>query len=179
MSNPFQEQFLKMGLATKKQVKQAKKAGYIKKKKVDSSDKEEANASKAEQALAEKRRQDKLLNKQRDQEHKAKQAQARLKQLIETNRLSILNGDTPYKFSHNNKVQSIAVTKSMVNRLANGELAIVSTGKEYCVVPVGLVKKIRAVNEENIIVCHKKKKQQAQNESDPYAEYQVPDDLMW
>lgn len=64
-------------------------------------------------------------------------------------------------------------------RLAIARLAIDSKGAtEYAVIPASVADKIAQRDAESIVL-HSALSQEAQDEDDPYADFKVPDDLMW
>jgi uncharacterized protein YaiL (DUF2058 family) len=66
----------------------------------------------------------------------------------------------------------------MREKLTQGQLAIVKLGREYEVVPADVAEKIRVRNEASVIVLNEPNVNVV-NQEDPYADYQVPDDLTW
>lgn len=69
-------------------------------------------------------------------------------------------------------------------QLINGRLAIVrlvidNSGEcEYAIIPASVADKI-AQRDADSIVVNSALSQEAQDEDDPYADFKVPDDLMW
>lgn len=61
------------------------------------------------------------------------------------------------------------------NQLARAQLAIVRTEKHYALIPTDIADRIEQRIPNSVIRI--KKEEIA--EDDPYADYQVPDDLMW
>ncbi len=176
MGSTLQEQFLKMGLVDKKKVENAKKAKH--QQKTDRGVKNGADESKTQalQALAEKRERTKLLNQEKNREVQEQESAARIRQLIETNRLTIEEGETPYNFTDNNKIKRLYLQKSVAEQLSNGTLAIVRQAGEYQVIPARVADKVREFNRKLVVVYHSPASAVTE---DPYAEYKVPDDLIW
>lgn len=179
MGNPFQDQLLKAGLVNKQQVKQAKTE---KKKKARQQANSKAEAVdevklKAEQARQEKIERDRELNRQRQEQEQKKQLAAQIRQLIEMNRLEIKDGEIAYNFEDNKVIRRILVTDLVQKKIVNGTLAIVRLGEHYELVPRQVAEKILLRDTQSVVVCYDKEQQL--DEDDPYAEYQIPDDLMW
>ena len=178
----LQDQLLKAGLADKKkanQVKQQKqKAQKLKQKNKIVVDDEARLA--VEKAQTEKVERDRQLNLQRKQEAEQRALGAQIRQLIEMNRQPKGKGDIAYHFSANNKVTHIYVDERQQRQLANGLLSIVTLDGQYEIVPATVSEKI-ALRDESYLVYSNKGKDSAPavEEDDPYAEFQVPDDLMW
>jgi uncharacterized protein YaiL (DUF2058 family) len=183
----LQEQLLKSGLvgaghakAVKSEKhKQVKQQQHNKALVVDDL-KEQAQKVRLEQA--DRARQ---LNQQRKEEQDQKQLAAQIKQLIELNRLPLSGGlveklddSIPYHFTENNKVKTLYLTGEMREKLGNGQLAIVKLGRQYEVVTSTIAEKIKARDASSVIVLNEPNLGSADQE-DPYAEYQVPDDLTW
>ena len=68
--------------------------------------------------------------------------------------------------------------------MINGRLAIArlstdnSAESEYAIIPASVADKI-AQRDATSIVLHSALSQEEQDEDDPYADFKVPDDLMW
>ncbi|MBW6476075.1 MAG: DUF2058 domain-containing protein [Chromatiales bacterium] len=178
----LKDQLLKAGLTDKKKAKQVEqekhKAQKLKQKnKVVVTDEARLAAQKAQ---VEKTERDRQLNLQRKQEAEQRALSAQIRQLIEMNRQPKGKGDITYHFTDHNKVVHIYVDERQQRQLANGLLAIVMLDGQYEIVPATVSNKI-ALRDESYLVYSNKGKQDAPavEEDDPYAEFQVPDDLMW
>lgn len=175
----LQEQLLKAGLADEKKVKAVRQEKRKQRKQQPKGavqvNEAEERARKAREEKAEKDRQ---LNKQRQQEAEKKAIQAQIKQLIETNRVDRSNGETSYQFADGKRIKKIFVDESMVDQLSRGRLAIVCVNETYELVPEGVARKIMERDEAAVIVLHDRKSEDT-GEDDPYAGYEIPDDLMW
>lgn len=178
MGNSLQNQLLKMGLVDEKRVKQAKKE---KRKQVKQQGKKAVVADEAsrlaQQVAAEKAERDRELNRQRKEEAERKALAAQVRQLIEVNRLPREGGEIAYNFSDDNKVKRLYVNEQMQRQLGLGRLAIVRLDDQYELVPAAVAEKIRQRDESCVILCNHP--DQHSDEEDPYADYQIPDDLMW
>ncbi|MCP3930157.1 MAG: DUF2058 domain-containing protein, partial [Bacteroidetes bacterium] len=114
----------------------------------------------------------------KNRERRQKEAAAQIRQLIETNLIQMDTGDTPYNFSDNNKIKKIYLPAEYVEKLGKGTIAIVRQAGEYQLVPSDVALKIEQLNRKQVIVFHKSKEKNSTTD-DPYAEFEVPDDLMW
>ncbi|MEQ9859805.1 DUF2058 domain-containing protein [Pectobacterium cacticida] len=174
----LQEQMLKAGLVSSK--KMAKVQRTAKKSRVQA---REARAAVEENKKAQLER-DKLLNGQQKQAALLREYKAQVKQLIEMNRINISRGDISFNFADNNLIKKIDVDKSTQAQLINGRLAIArlageSRGEyEYAIIPASVADKI-AQRDADSIVLNSALSQEAQDEEDPYADFKIPDDLMW
>jgi uncharacterized protein YaiL (DUF2058 family) len=178
MANSFGDQFLKAGLVNKTKLTQAEKAKNKKQKlknqKVEVVD-EAALA--ARQAAAEKAARDLELNRQKKEEAERKAIAAQVRQLIELNRLPRDDGDVGYHFQDGTAVKKIFVSQAVHDKLGRGLLAIVRFDDGYEVIPSVVAEKIK-LRDESCIVSNETSQLEV-GEDDPYADYKVPDDLMW
>ncbi len=179
MSHSLRDQLLKAGLVNEKQ---ANKAKQEKRKKAKQQRKNKTavlsdNQLHAQQALAEKAERDRRLNRERQQASERKAREAQIQQLIETNRLPIKDGEIAYHFEDDKKIKKVYVPEGIREQLAGGRLAIVRSDSQYEVVPVAVAEKIRTRDEQRVIFCNET--QPGEDADDSYADYQVPDDLMW
>ncbi|MGF1832548.1 DUF2058 domain-containing protein [Photobacterium sanguinicancri] len=168
----LQEQMLKAGLVDKKKLKKAAKGA--KKSRVQA---REAKAA-VEANRAAQFEQDKNLNRLKNEEVQKKEFQAQVKQLIEMNRIDRKKGDIGYNFTDGTLVKKIYVDKTMQDQLVRGRLAIVRLADSYEVIPSVVADKI-AQRDESSIVLNNVVENDEPDEDDPYADFVIPDDLMW
>jgi len=175
----LQEQLLKAGIVDKKQ---ASKLDREKRKEAKSLPKgqtrvDEAKAQ-ASRSRAEKAERDRELNRQQKVLAEEKAIRAQVVQLITMNRIERLAGDVPYQFADGRKIKKIHVTPQLLNDLSRGRVAIAKLGEGYELVPAAAARKIMQRDEQVIVLLNTSQQQDA-DENDPYAGYEVPDDLMW
>lgn len=174
----LQEQMLKAGLVSSKKV--AKVQRTAKKSRVQA---REAREAVEENKKAQVER-DKLLSEQQKQAVLSKEYKAQVKQLIEMNRVMPGRGDISFNFTDGSIIKKITVDKLTQAQLINGRLAIArlapqSNGdSEYAIIPAVVAEKI-AQRDASSIVLHSALSQEVQDEDDPYADFKIPDDLMW
>lgn len=174
----LQEQMLKAGLVTSK--KMAKVQRTAKKSRVQA---REAREAVEENKKAQLER-DKQLSEQQRQATLAKEFKAQVKQLIEMNRITVAKGDIGFNFTDNNVIKKIDVDKLTQSQLISGRLAIArlvtdNNGEgEYAIIPASVADKI-AQRDASYIVLNSALSQEEQDEDDPYADFKIPDDLMW
>jgi len=161
MGNSLQDQLLKAGLASKKQSVRAKKAKNTKEKQqrkgVDVVDETAALVAKAN---AEQLAKDKQLNQQRDAAAYAKAIKAQIVELVSLNKISE-RGDIEFRYNHEGKIKTIAL-------LAN---------EQHDIVPKAVAAKIAERDPEAVVLANQN--EQIDEQDDEYADYKVPDDLMW
>ncbi len=180
MNNPFQEQLLKAGVVSKQQVQKANKDKQ-KKKKQQRNQKQTAideTSLKARQAADEKAKRDRELNQRKQEQARKKAISAEINQLISANRVERNEEcDIPYNFEHQKKVKRIYINAEMKQKIIQGKLGIARIEGRYELVPRSIAEKIQQRNEKRIILFDNETVEV--DENDPYAEYEIPDDLIW
>jgi uncharacterized protein YaiL (DUF2058 family) len=181
VGNSLRDQLLKAGLVDKQKLKQVKSAQRKKTKQAGGKSRvPDEDVRRAEQVAAEKARRDRELNFKRDEEARRKAEENELRQLIHTNRLPRGEGTVAYNFQDGGSLKRIYVTAEQQHGLARGGLALVRQDTGYEVVPAGVSEKILARRPELVLVHNRPEKDAvAPEQDDPYADYKVPDDLMW
>ncbi|MAT64058.1 MAG: nucleoprotein/polynucleotide-associated enzyme [Gammaproteobacteria bacterium] len=182
MGNSFGDQFLKAGLVDKSRLEKAKKSKrrqqkLKQKQKVEVVDETAVAAEAARKAAAEAAERDRELNRQRKAAAERRATQAQVRQLVEQNRLTDAEGDVVYNFQDGTLVKRLHVTETVRDRLAHGQLAIVRFDAGYALVPAGVAEKIGQRDAACLVSPAGNRPQE--DADDPYAAYQVPDDLMW
>lgn len=181
MGNPFQDQLLKAGVVTKQQVKKAQSATNKKKKEQRSKKEKVVDEAKlkAQQLAKEKTERDKALNQRKEEQAKQKAISSQIDQLITENLIKRDEAcDIIYNFEHRKKVNRIYLNADMKQRVIDGKLGIARIEGRYEIIPKLIAEKIQQRNEKRVILFENSEDQEP-DEDDPYAEFQVPDDLMW
>lgn len=189
------DQLLKAGIADKKQVKKAQTAKRRENAEQNASSKqlgkkarrklqeEQAAAKRAEEqrVLNEKADRDRELNRQKNEAAQTKALRAQIKQLIEMNIVK-REGDVAYRFVHEtdagSKTETLYVNAQLKKQLSLGQLAIVSLGDDYQLVPAGVAAKI-STRDDSVVVSLHQADTDTPAEDDPYADYEIPDDFDW
>ena len=178
MGNSLQDQLLKAGVADKKQAKKAKAAKHqTKGKKGQQAPQVNEAALAAQRALEEKAERDRVLNQQRKAEAEQRALAAQVRQLIEQNRVERAEHGEPYHFQDGKRLRSLPVSPAQRGLLARGKLDIVRDGETYELVPAAVGDKIRDRVPDRVML--RPKAEDTPDADDPYAGYEVPDDLMW
>ncbi|MEH6470026.1 MAG: DUF2058 domain-containing protein [Halopseudomonas sp.] len=172
----LKDQLLNAGLVNKKQVQQAKKQKHQQKQKGQVTADQEARA-RAEQAKSEKIERDRELNRQRQAAAEEKAIVAQIRQLIDTNQVRSDGGEVAYNFTDGSKIKRLYLTDLLIQQLSKGLLAIVKQDEAYTLVPNKVAERIAQRDESIVLVRHTQAEET--DEDDPYADYQIPDDLMW
>ncbi|AFP30435.1 MULTISPECIES: DUF2058 domain-containing protein [Marinobacter] len=175
----LQDQLLKAGLADKKKAKAIRNEKHKQRKQQPKGAVQVNEAEqRVQQAREEKTERDRQLNQQHQAEAQKKAIQAQIRQLVGTNRLNRSHGESSYQFVHDKKIKKMYVDDLMVDQLARGRLAIICVSGEYEIVAEGVARKIQERDAQAVVVLHERTKDDL-GDDDPYAGYEIPDDLMW
>jgi len=180
LGNSLFDQLKETGLVDKNTAKQVRKQKHkqTRQQKGKKGAKPDESKLHAQQVQEEKAARDRELNLQQKMAAEKKAIAAQIKQLVEMNRIEHNDGEIGFNFVDDNNVQQINVTEKIQDELVRGRLAIIKLAKSYDLVPTGVADKIALRNPSSVILCNEPQKELSDDE-DPYADYQVPDDLMW
>lgn len=185
MAGSLQDQLLKIGVVDKQQSKKVKhqqrKQGNKARQAVKSGKKVEPETVAVQQQLDQERHNKKSrdleLNKQRDAERTDKAIVAEVLQIIQQHSVVIpKEADVAYNFTHDKKVKKIYISSEQQKQLTLGQLAVATLDNKNTLIPDKIAEKIQARLPSSVIRIQS---EVISNENDPYADYQIPDDLMW
>lgn len=187
MAESLFDQLKKSGLVSEQKAKQAKKAKgkaqfqQTKQNKAQKSHEDAPSASddpvaRAAEEKAERARQ---LNRERQQEQAKKAAQAEVRQIIESNRLSGYEGSVRYHFADNGTVKTLDVNHHTHQRLACAQVRIARFDGGYALISAIAAEKIEQRDADVLIAVPQAKVPLSKEDQDYYAQFEVPDDLMW
>ncbi|UXI68931.1 DUF2058 domain-containing protein [Tahibacter amnicola] len=180
--NPLQEQLLKAGLVKKSKVaevaREQNKARHAKASATPSEIQLEA-----ERARAEKVERDRALEAERKAQARTAELRAQARQIIEDKKVP-RSGESEYRFSVDGAIRTILVNDDLRKRLSSGALVIVRVGDRFELLPRMAADKVRERDAALIVLDH------GQNTNDEpaaatsdddayYAQFKVPDDLIW
>ena len=175
----LQDQLLQAGIVDKNK---AKKIKQEQRKEARSRQKGheqvDENKEQARRVLADKAERARQLNKQQQSQVHKKAIQAQIIQLIKMNRVDRQHGEVAYQFTDGTKIKKLYVSQQLQTDLSKGRLAIAKLGESYELLPAAAAQKIMQRDEQVIVLLNTTAKT-AVDEDDPYADYQIPDDLMW
>ncbi len=180
----LQDQLLKAGLVDKNRANKAKKEKQKQANFTRRSGSKTVSAARvaAQQQQSKRVARDRELNLQKQNASNRKAIAAQIRQLIEVNRLDREQGEISYSFAYRNKIKNITVTDALKNQLTLGYLAIVTllenNTRKFEIVPALVAQKI-AQRDAGSVVQLNEKIDTAKDDDDPYADYQIPDDLTW
>ena len=181
-ANPLQEQLLKAGL-----VKKSKVAAVAREQHVARHAKAQAAPSaatlEAERARAEKAERDRALERERKAQAQAAELRAQARQIIHDRKLAAA-GDIEYRFTVDGAIRTVLVNDDQRRKLAAGALVIVRVGEGFALLPRTAADKVRERDAGMIVLDHglsaDAEPAAASSEDDAYyAQFQVPDDLVW
>jgi len=176
--NSLKDQLLKAGLVKPKEVKkQPKKKAPTKAKKARNKPSEQT--LRTQRAMLNKAKKDKKLNEKRKADAAKRELAAQIKQLVDGSKLDREKGETSYSFTFGKKIKSIYVSNEQQKQLSLDQIAIVSiTSEQFELVPKTVAKKI-AQRDAARVIKNTINTNAVATEDDPYADYQIPDDLNW
>ena len=206
MKGSLQDQLLGAGLIKKQKannIQTAKKKAKKKSQATNTVLKNEA-AELAEKARIEEQQKSQALNEKHKQEAQQKEVQAQIRQMIKMNAIQKIDKkaaadrELTYNFTDNNKIKNMLVSAENHTLISRGIIAIARIAKtvngdenkqelaDYFLIPAEAARKISERDNESIVLLNdyasKDKANYQDNtkdEDDPYADFEVPDDLMW
>lgn len=180
----LKDQLLKAGLTDKQSLKNAHKQG---KKGLTKPKNQRGQASEstkqAELARIEKTNRDRQLNRKRQLAIEKKARYSQIGQLVQSSKIDREGGELAYNFTHSlegqsAKIRNIYVTEEQQKQLSKNQIAIVVLGTDqFELVPAIVAKKI--ADQDPLYIIENKSADTEPAADDPYADYQIPDDLVW
>jgi len=181
MAKSLADQLMKAGLVDKNA---AKKADRDKRKQSKHQHKGPSEADMEKQVRLQRERDEKVerdreLNRQRLEVEQAKETKAQAAQMLTQNALPV-EGDIRFSFTDAriNKIKQLYVNQDIQEQLARGRVAICAIGDRYSVVATAVADKI-AQRFADAVIFLAEPDASRPDEDDPYADFVVPDDLMW
>lgn len=180
----LQDQLLKAGLTTKQKARQANSDKRRKNKqkrsgaKVEASMQEQVKQDLAKQQ-AQKQEKDKALNEQKKAELAQKEHHQRVLQILIHHSLSDIDGELEYNYTFGSTIKKLYVTQAIQDALVNGRLALCGLDEKTYVVTAETAEKLATIDENVVLLKNDRKLDEQVDEDDPYADFQIPDDLMW
>ena len=180
MNNPFQDQLLKAGVVTKKQVQKAQQDKSRSNKKQRATKENPVNEAelKALAAAEKKAQRDLELNRKKEEQARQKSISIEINQLITSNCLTRDEScETAYNFEHQSKVKRIYINEEQKQKIINGKLGIARIEGRYELVPLDIAVKIQQRNAKRIVLFTEDKTKTEEDKA--YSDYEIPDDLTW
>lgn len=187
----LQDQLKKSGLVDDKKAKELQRAklkeeklarqSANKVKKKDKNFQAEKRKRELDRIKSEQIAKDKKLNQEKNTKAQRNAINAQIKQLIETNAIVQGDGDRAvekkYSFADGSKIKHLWISRQQVDQLSRGTIVIVKHSEKFALVPAMVADRIAQRDSESIVFRAEKKA--ASTVDDPYADYQIPDDLDW
>ncbi|MCK5819406.1 MAG: DUF2058 domain-containing protein [Psychromonas sp.] len=177
----LQNQLMKLGLINAQKAKQAqtekrRKAKQKKKKgTVEVSDVQVSINQQKEQ----QQQQDLLQNKATQGDLEARSEHGKLIQMIAQHCEKDYQGEIDYHFTYESKIKLIAINDNTQKKLMNGQLSICVLNDAFYLINKEASKQLIKIDESVLVALHDKVDLSKVEEDDPYAEFSVPDDLIW
>mgnify|MGYP006073874163 FL=1 len=180
----LQDQLLKAGLTTKQKTRQANSDKRKKNKQKRSGVEHEATLQEQVRQDLAKAKVDKLakdtaLNDEKKLQLNAKEQFLRIKQILDHHQIKNVFGDAIYNYTSDVKIKKLALDHDTHKALINGRLALCGLDDVTYIVTSETAEKLSKLDNNIILVQNDKVEDEGLDESDPYADYQIPDDLMW
>lgn len=181
----LQDQLVNAGLVDSKKAKKIKKTKHKQAKANQKSKTVAENETRIQAAEARKEqvKQSKASNLVKVEKEQAKAIQAQVTQIVQMNRQSKFSGDVGFNFVDGKQIKKLQVTETIQKALSKGQLAIIKVkdlATPYHIVPKGAAMKIAERLPELILFFEQGDNSVSDvEEDDPYADFQIPDDLMW
>jgi uncharacterized protein YaiL (DUF2058 family) len=181
-ANPLQEQLLKAGLVKKSKVaaiaREQDKARHAKGPSAPSE-----VTLEAERARAEKVERDRALAVERKAQARITELRAQARQIIEDKKVPT-SGESEYRFTADGAIRTLLVSDDQRRKLSSGVLVIARLGERYVLLPRAAGDKVRERDASMVVLDHgldaDSERSPTSSEDDAYyAQFQVPDDLVW
>lgn len=111
---------------------------------------------------------------------KQKELRAEVKKLLRSLKLNDKNGEIAYNYTINNQIKRFYVNENQQKELIHGNLAIANWNEISYLIPAVNVKELRTLYPKIAIYINEPQETTADvDENDPYAGYEIPDDIKW
>lgn len=180
--NPLQEQLLKAGLVKKSKVaevaREQNKARHSKAPPTPSEIQLEA-----ERARAEKVERDRALAAEQKAQARMAELRAQARQIIQDRKVP-RSGESEYRFTVDGAIHTLLVNADLRRQLSGGTLVIVRLDQRFELLPRAAADKVRERDATMIVLDHGQgagaEPAATTSEDDAYyAQFKVPDDLIW
>lgn len=188
-ANALQAQLLKAGLVKKSQVSQV--ANQQAKARVDKHDPKAAAIAaeaeririEAEKARLEKIERDRQIAAERNAERRAGELRAQARQIIADKKV-VAKGEAEYRFNDGEAIRTLLLSEAARKQVIDASLVIAREGETYVLLPRPAAAQVRDRAPELIVLDNAGRdyvEPSTGNAEDDayYAQFQVPDDLMW
>jgi len=176
----LQEQLLKAGLANKQSANQIrsekrKKNKAVRKKQADqdTSLQDDLNAKKQQQVQSDAQK-NQVIKQALDE----KSEQGKVKQMVLQLQIKDFAGELEYNYVLEGKVKRLLLDDINHNALVKGRISVCHVDGIIYLLPTQAAAKIALVDDKYLVLQNDNQPTEI-DEDDPYADFQIPDDLMW
>lgn len=182
MAGSLFDQLQNAGLVDAQKAKKAKKAKHQQAKQ-NKGKKKPAQVSEAallvEKAAKQQAEKDRQLNLERQQRLQEKAKQAEVLQLLESNQLKGFEGEIVYNFADDKQVKTFNVNAKTQKALVSERLRIARFNGGYVLITAEVAEKVAQRDETVLIALSDNDDNLSQADKDYYAQFEIPDDLIW
>ncbi len=180
----LQDQLLKAGLTTKQKTRQANVDKRKKNKQKRSGVQHGASLQEQVQqdlakAKTDKQSKDNTLNELKQQQLADKEQFLRIKQILTHHQIKNVGGDNDYNYTFDTTIKKLPLDAVTHKALVNGRLALCGLDNVTYLVTRETAEKLSELDNSIVLVQNDKARDEKVDVNDPYADYQIPDDLMW
>lgn len=183
MSNSLRDQLMKAGVATQEHLKRArasdrKRHRQAKQQRRSGGEAQQTESARlAAEAAARERARAQELNRKRHAETERLAAEAQARDMVVENEIARKQSDKDvgFNFSHKGKIKQIYISPELHKQLVAGKLAICRTRGRFRVVPAEVAQKVQPIAPYLVAYLSDGKG----TEDPAYADFPIPDDLMW
>ena len=180
----LQDQLLKAGLTTKQKTRQANVDKRKKNKQKRSGVQHGASLQQQVQqdlakAKTDKQTKDNALNELKQLQLADKEQLLRIKQILMHHQIKNVSGDNDYNYTFDTTIKKLPLDAITHKALVNGRLALCGLDDVTYLVTRETAEKLSELDKNVVLVQNDKALDEQVDEDDPYADYQIPDDLMW
>jgi uncharacterized protein YaiL (DUF2058 family) len=180
----LQDQLLKAGLTTKQKTRQANADKRKKNKQQRSGVQHDATLQEQvkkdlAKAKVDKLTKDNALNEELNQQLAQKEKMLRIQQILTHQQIKNTLGDNIYNYTFGSKVKKLSLDAITHKALVNGRLSLCGLNDVTYLVTSETAEKLAELDANVVLVQNDKVIDEQADENDPYADYQIPDDLMW
>jgi uncharacterized protein YaiL (DUF2058 family) len=180
----LQDQLLQAGLTTKQKTRQANVDKRKKNKQKRSGVQHGASLQEQVQqdlakAKTDKQTKDNALNELKQLQLADKEQLLRIKQILMHHQIKNVSGDNDYNYTFDTTIKKLPLDAVTHKALVNGRLALCGLDGTTYLVTRETAEKLSELDKNVVLVQNDKALDEQVDEDDPYADYQIPDDMMW
>ena len=182
VSNSLADQLQNLGLVDKSKAKKAAHEKRVTKKKKAKSkvpegpSTQELTAQAMAEAQAAKAAKDRAIESERQAKRQQAERLAQARDIVKSNGTQVKGDDRKYRFTLDKKIKEFWVSNADFERLAKGQVGVVQMDKRWMLIDPEALERVRERAPE---LASFLATPDVADPDDPYADYQIPDDLDW